>query len=72
MKIKFEPLTIVLLAAAFGLAFLPILIAVGANPTAIGGLGGVYGVVVTIVAPLVARRQRDDSPEPDARKDRDG
>lgn len=69
MRVKFDPLTIVLLAAAFGLAFLPILIAVGADPTAIGGLGVVYGTVVTIVAPLVARRQRGDSPDP--RKDRD-
>lgn len=62
-----DPLLIVLLVAAFGLAFLPILVLAGASASQIGAVGGVYGTALAVVAPLVARRRKSDD-----REDRDG
>ena len=52
-------LTLVLLAAAMGLVFMPIVISIAnPSPASVGALSGGYVTVITVLAPLVARRQR--------------
>lgn len=56
----YDVLTVILSAAAFGLAILPIVLLAGGKSEAVMALAGAYGSVVAVAAPLYAKRRRDD------------